>query len=304
MYHKAYCQRQMKRALKGLFLCLIMALLMPRSLTAQSCLPEGITFRTQSQIDSFPINYPNCTEIEGDVKIIPKSEIVSLDSLRAITSIGGQLMIASCIDLPTLSGLNNLQNIGGSLTIASNLKLMNLTALNNLRSIGFTLTIFNNDRIKTLFGLDSLDAETISNLDISYNNSLSWCAIESVCQYIANPNGSIGIMENSIDCNSVEVVEEFCQHVGIPEQRSKPSLSTFPNPFTTSTTIEYELTEPSRVQLTIYNAIGEEVYKGEDRLMPLGKHSFTWSADRLPEGMYYAVLRSEEGVSVVKMLKQ
>ena len=38
---------------------------------AQPCLPEGITFTTQSQMDSFPILYPNCTEIEGDViKII------------------------------------------------------------------------------------------------------------------------------------------------------------------------------------------------------------------------------------------
>ncbi|MCK5766593.1 MAG: T9SS type A sorting domain-containing protein [Bacteroidales bacterium] len=28
------------------------------------------------------------------------------------------------------------------------------------------------------------------------------------------------------------------------------------------------------------------------------------TADRLPEGMYYAVLRSEEGVAVVKVVKQ
>ncbi len=78
----------------------------------------------------------------------------------------------------------------------------------------------------------------------------------------------------------------------------------YPNPFTTSTTIEYELTEPSHVQLTIYNAIGEVVYQVEDRRIPQGKHSFTWTADRLPEGLYYAVLRSEEGVEVVKMIKQ
>ena len=78
----------------------------------------------------------------------------------------------------------------------------------------------------------------------------------------------------------------------------------FPNPFTTSTTLEYELTEPSRVQLTIYNAIGEVVYKSEDRHMSVGKHSFTWNPERHPEGMYYVVLRSEEGVSVVKMVKQ
>jgi len=33
---------------------------------AQSCLPQGITFTTQAQIDNFQPIYPYCTEIEGD----------------------------------------------------------------------------------------------------------------------------------------------------------------------------------------------------------------------------------------------
>ena len=33
------------------------------------CLPEGITFSTQAEIDNFQTNYPGCTEIEGDVVI-------------------------------------------------------------------------------------------------------------------------------------------------------------------------------------------------------------------------------------------
>ena len=90
----------------------------------------------------------------------------------------------------------------------------------------------------------------------------------------------------------------------IGDYQSPVISSIHPNPFTTSTTIEYELTEPSHIQLTIYNSIGEEVYKAEDRMMPQGKHSFVWSADRLPQSLYYAVLRSEEWVSVVKMVKQ
>ncbi|MCK4568893.1 MAG: T9SS type A sorting domain-containing protein [Bacteroidales bacterium] len=88
------------------------------------------------------------------------------------------------------------------------------------------------------------------------------------------------------------------------ETYSPLPLNTYPNPFTTTTTIEYELTEPSRVQLSIYNAIGETIYVTEESLLPQGKHTFTWSPERLPQGMYYGVLRSEEGVSVVKMVKQ
>ena len=78
----------------------------------------------------------------------------------------------------------------------------------------------------------------------------------------------------------------------------------YPNPFTTSITIEYELDGKSKIQITIFNAIGEVVYQTEELSKVQGNHKVTWSPNHLPSGMYYAVLRSEEGVSVVKMLKQ
>ena len=41
-----------------------------------------------------------------------------------------------------------------------------------------------------------------------------------------------------------------------------------------------------------------------DYIMAQAKHTLIWSPERLHEGMYYAVLRSEGGVSVIKMIKQ
>ena len=90
----------------------------------------------------------------------------------------------------------------------------------------------------------------------------------------------------------------------IDEATENANLQAYPNPFTTSTTIEYELIEPSHVQLTIYNAIGETIYVAQEGIKQQGKHTFTWSPESLPEGMYYGVLRSEEEVRVVKMIKQ
>ena len=61
---------------------------------SQGCLPEGITFTTQAQIDSFQINYPGCTEIEGDVEIYGYWEdITNLSSLNVLTSIGRNLRV-------------------------------------------------------------------------------------------------------------------------------------------------------------------------------------------------------------------
>ena len=57
---------------------------------SQPCLPEGITFTTQAQIDYFQNSYPDCTEIEGDV-LIEGNDITNLDGLNVLTMVGGNL---------------------------------------------------------------------------------------------------------------------------------------------------------------------------------------------------------------------
>ena len=127
--------------------------------------------------------------------------------------------------------------------------------------------------------------------------------LRAFCDYLSAPGGIITIHDNAPACNSQEEVQEACS-AGVPDLHEDETISVFPNPFKTSTTIEYELKEPSHVQLSIYNVIGETIYKAEEGIMQQGKHTFTWSPGHLPEGMYYGVLRSEEGVWVVKMVKQ
>ena len=97
--------------------------------SSQGCLPQGIIFITQAQIDSFPINYTNCKKIEGQVNIgIAEKDIsnrkgtanprtgdgpiINLNGLSALTSIGSDLLIFANIDLKSLTGLNNLISIG------------------------------------------------------------------------------------------------------------------------------------------------------------------------------------------------
>ncbi len=57
---------------------------------SQPCLPSGITFSTQEEIDNFQSNYPYCTEIEGDV-IIEGNDVTNLYGLSVLTAIGGFL---------------------------------------------------------------------------------------------------------------------------------------------------------------------------------------------------------------------
>ena len=48
--------------------------------SSQSCLPDGINFGTQTEIDNFQVNYLGSTEIEGDV-IISGNDITNLNGL-------------------------------------------------------------------------------------------------------------------------------------------------------------------------------------------------------------------------------
>ncbi len=243
------------------------------------------------------------TQIMGDLTITTGDALQSLSGLEGVIYIEGSLHMAGNHSLTSLSGLENVATIGGEVAIYVHDSITSLSGLESLTSIGGDLRIKHCDALTSLTGIDSIDATSITNLVIEGNSSLSTCDVQSICDYLASPNGTVEILDNNQGCDSPQEVEEACT-VGVPEQESALQLSAYPNPFTTSTTIEYELTEPSHVQLTIYNAIGEVVYRTEDRMMLKGSHTVTWSPGHLPEGMYYGVLRSEEGVAVVKIIKQ
>ncbi len=130
---------------------------------SQSCLPEGITFNTQVQLDSFPLNFPNCTEIEGSV-LISGSDIKNLSGLNGIIRIGEHLKFLNNYSLTSLSGLINLTEIGESLIIGStdvpgggtNPMLSTLSGLDNLEEVGQNLVVCRNDVLSNFEGLGSL----------------------------------------------------------------------------------------------------------------------------------------------------
>lgn len=215
------------------FSILFFTLLIVNVAIGQSCLPQGITFTTQAQIDNFYMNYPNCTQIEGNVTI-SGSDITNLNGLSVLTSIGGEFWIAVNEGLTTFQGLNSLtsvggllninynnsltsiadlnslSSVGGSFIIAYNAALSSLTGLNALTSIGGDLQIIGNYSLISLSGLDNLEANSIADLYIKENYSLSTCHVQSICNYLANPYGSVNIYNNAVGCNNPPEVANNC----------------------------------------------------------------------------------------------
>jgi len=187
-------------------------LLITINLFSQPCLPQGITFSTQAQIDNFQTNYPNCTEIEGDVEI-NGADITNLNGLSVLTSIGGLLRIEHNGSLASLTGLGNLTSIGGNIEIVDNDSLTSLTGLENVTSIGGDLRVDDNENLSSLSGLDNIDAGSINDLHIDWNPSLSTCDIQSLCDYMASPNGVVEIDNNSIGCNNPWEIANACGYI-------------------------------------------------------------------------------------------
>jgi len=161
--------------MKKFTICVLVLALIQTTSFSQSCLPEGIKFTSQPQIDSFPINYPNCTEIEGYVEILG-ANITNLNGLNAISSITGGFIIR-WTSLPNLAGLNSLESLGDFLVIDFNNSLSSLSGLENLIAVEGSLRIGNwigdgNDLLTDLSGLDNLSFVG-GNLRIFRNTTLS-----------------------------------------------------------------------------------------------------------------------------------
>ncbi len=61
----------------------------------------------------------------------------------------------------------------------------------------------------------------------------------------------------------------------------------YPNPFNPSTTIEFAIPTAERVQLVVYNQLGQEVARLADEPLAAGNYQFVWDAGALPSGVYF-----------------
>ncbi len=269
----------------GLFF--VVTILWNKCISAQPCFPEGIIFNTQSSIDSFTDNYPNCTAINGSVVIQGKGAgISSLAGLRNINFIGENLVISHNNSLKTLAGLDSLKFIQGTLSIWNNDSLSNLSGLNNVTYIGgdldiafnYSLThlnalakltkmdgtllqIWQNAALTSLAGLDSIQFDSIQSLYLLSSPNLSGCSIYSVCTYLKSGRYA-KIAGNAVGCNStVEILLNCVNSAGeIGVLDSKIEIKLYPVPAYINLNIKIETTDT--VLYKIFDILGATVKAG------------------------------------------
>lgn len=322
-----------KQALMKRIIVLLPALVFGLLLHGQSCLPEGITFTRQSQVDSFSIRYPACTSLEGFLVIgqCPSTDIKSLEGLSQLTSIGrffhifkndslpdlyglhnirsigGDLIIGTMIygaycgndSLSDLSGLDNLESVEGRLVILGNRKLERLHGLERLTGIAGAVSIQDNSILNSLTGMDNIAPGSITELYFVNNPLLSDCEVQSVCEYLSQPGARADIFRNGAGCSSLNEAKSACG-LGLEEKFFETGeLLIHPVPASTQICIELPFRPTARASMCISGIHGR----------PLIMRSLTVSKSlvdigQLPPGMYFLRVWDEKAYAACKFIKQ
>ncbi len=129
--------------------------------------------------------------------------------------------------------------------------------------------------------------ELLDSLNSIYPSGIEYATLSEVARVMSNPQTNI---------SDKEIVP------------AKISLNqNFPNPFNPSTTIRYELPEQTRVKLTVFDILGQEVIQLENASKLSGNYEVQWSGidqarNSVNTGVYFARLEAGEHSQTIKML--
>jgi len=79
-------------------------------------------------------------------------------------------------------------------------------------------------------------------------------------------------------------------------------LQNYPNPFNPVTSIQYEITQQSHVELMVHNIAGQEIARLVDGFQDAGLHEAVFNAASIPTGMYLYTLKTERKTIIKKMM--
>jgi len=240
--------------------------------------------------------------LEGYLLINYNYGLLELTGLNNLTYIGGYLELRDNNVLPNLEGLDNLVSIGGYMEMRNNDALENLTNFVGLTSIGAEFRISDNDILTNLSGLENIEATSISDLYVHDNNSLSTCEIESVCNYLAAPNGAIYINNNASGCYDQEEVEDACfasvEEIGLNEH-----FSISPNPNSGFVNLRFTIYENNLMICDLFEISGVKVKQVLHEQKKPGTYEMEIDLSNLSKGIYFCTLKTKEGIQTKKIIK-
>ena len=107
-----------------------------------------------------------------------------------------------------------------------------------------------------------------------------------------------------IPYSCVRQLNKMCPALVSGFTEPKISDNLFPHPFSSSTKFNYQLSEPNRVKIDIYNSLGEKITTLVDEWQEAGRHNCELRIENyeLSAGMYYYTIRIGERIGSGKLL--
>jgi hypothetical protein len=139
-----------------------------------------------------------------------------------------------------------------------------------------------------------------SGVFLSTNNGTSWTAVNTGFSDTSFTDTIIIVFALSISDTYLfagtnagvwrRPLSDFGFSAVAPAPLEQQSITTYPNPCTSSSTITFSCAESGEGEVTIFNLLGAEVARVYEGELSAGEHSFTWDASSAAPGMYECVV--------------
>ncbi len=107
-----------------------------------------------------------------------------------------------------------------------------------------------------------------------------------------------------VDSTALKLAVGSAAYVDKQEQKVVPdevTLTSYPNPVRRQATLEYTLTEPTDVRITVHDVLGRRVAVLEDRRRKTGRHRVQLNGEDLASGVYFGRLKTKGQTRTLKI---
>ena len=82
-----------------------------------------------------------------------------------------------------------------------------------------------------------------------------------------------------------------------------PTIKTYPNPFSNTLNINITVSLQQKINIEIFNSIGDKVDNIESKTYQPGTHNIEWNSNKIENGIYFIRLKTKNSIITKKLLK-
>ncbi|MDD2636194.1 MAG: T9SS type A sorting domain-containing protein [Bacteroidales bacterium] len=121
--------------------------------------------------------------------------------------------------------------------------------------------------------------------------------------YKTNNNGNVSCLHKTSENDTS--LENYQKSGKEKEETSAQAtkFSSYPNPFTTSTTITFSIQQPSQVNIYITNSYGQKVHKVYNNFTDAGNYEIRLDGSVFQPGLYFCIMETQSSREMMKIVK-